>query len=64
MDLKNDPAIQGHEVKMESMHLQGILGRGAGTWELSSVLVLLDPYILIDFYGKASAHKLLEFRKK
>lgn len=27
MDLKNDPAIQGHEVKMESMRKQCTLGK-------------------------------------
>lgn len=31
---------------------------------MSSVLVLLDAYISIGFYGKASTHDLLEFREK
>lgn len=50
MDLKNDPAIQGHDGKMESMRVAVLFfrQRGAGTFEQPSVLVLLlDPCMLI-----------------
>lgn len=50
MDLKNDPAIQGHDGKMESMRVAvlSFRQRGAGTSEQPSVLVLLlDPCMLI-----------------
>lgn len=67
MDLKNDPAIQGHDGKMESMCIAVLYvsQRGAGTsQQLSMLVLLLDSCILIYFYMKRSTHNLLEIREK